>query len=1686
MKRIFTIILVLLSCAGFGQFNNNWIDYNKTYYKFKVAATGLYRISHTSLTAAGLENVPMENLQLWRNGEQVTLFTTTNGTPGSGDYVEFWGEKNDGRPDKALYREARFQHSDRHSLYTDSVSFFLTVNTTGNNKRFTTLANDVSAPPIPKEAYFMHTVDTAYRARINPGYAARIGEYVYSSAYDQGEYWSSGEITVNATGLVRQFSNLSPYIAGPGATIRFGASGNQLNLRTVKAKLGTTEIFSKTMNFMQDSVFTIGNIPASSLSSGTASISIINASTASNDRMVVSFTSLTYPREFRFGDQMNFKFELPASPNGNYLEIKEFAHGGVAPVLYDLTNGTRYVVDIATAGTFKVMLAPSAVPRTLLMVGQQAANLREASTMVKRNFVNFFSTANQGNYIIISNPVLYNGNSGNPVEHYRDYRRSAQGGNYNAIVYNIDELEDQFAFGINRHPHSIKNFLSFARASFAVKPAYAFLIGRGVLYNLYYAQQANANAKKLNLVPTFGNPGSDNFLASEGTFLGVPETPIGRLSVIYPNEIEDYLEKVKEYELAQQTPSCNIADKAWMKNVMQVTGASDQYLGTVLCNYMNGYQSTLKDSLFGAKMHTFCKTTTGIGQDAAAQQITQLFEEGISMLNYFGHSSATILEFNINDPESYNNQGKYPVFLVNGCNAGGFFSYDIARINSLTTLTEKFNLAKQRGSIAFVASTHFGIVSYLNIYIDAIYKMMGKADYGNALGRIHKDAMQRIITIAGQDDYTARLHAEQITLHGDPAIKFNSFEKPDYAIEEQQVKVSPSFLSIAETGYNVDVKIFNLGNTSGDSLFVKVLRERPSGSRDTVYYGKIKPVAASDSLTLTVPIVATLDKGISKIIVELDPENIVDELCENNNQMTKEVIIYEDDARPVYPYPFAIVNKEVETFIASTSNPLGASLQYVIQVDTTELFNSALKVEQKISSSGGVLEFTPAIPMMDSVVYFWRTAVVPQDNADYRWSGASFRYIRASENGWGQSHYYQMKKNQAKDLLLGENGTMEFSTRPTEIRFTMGLYPHNTQASFLDDLNLTYSGCGNYLNSMVYMLFDRTTGKAIENKITSPSTGTYGSSYPVCAADGVNKKYLFYYPYTNAAGRKKGMDFLDSVANNTIVVLYNWTSSNPSYFFNTNFISHWKNDTLLYGGNSLYHTYKRMGINVVDSFTKNVSFIAILEKDKNGVYSVLDQDVSDTATTGFVMRYAFERKVSTGNFAAVNAGVSKNWKSVQWQSTLGNTDGDNAQFRLYGIRNDLSTDLLYTSAKAVQDTTLDFVDAAVYPRLKLELYQDEPLKGMARALKYWNIKYEEVPEGALSANTYFNMRDTVELGEKVNFGIVFKNISATDFDSLKLKVEIIDRNNITHNLAPQRVKPLISGDTVLVNPQIDTRDFPGANTVRLEVNPDNDQPEQHHFNNFLFRNLYVKPDETNPLLDVTFDGMHILNKDIVSSKPNISIKLKDEARFMPLSDTAAVTVTLRYMEQGGWTRTFKVDGDTLRFTPPSDPQTDNTALLEFLPHLLQDGEYELTVKGTDRSENSAGNLEYHLVFQTYNKPMISNMLNYPNPFTTSTAFVFTVTGSEIPQNIRIQILTVTGKIVREITKAELGPIRIGRNITEFKWDGTDQYGQKLANGVYLYRVLTNLNGKSLEKFSSESDKTDRFFTNGYGKMYLMR
>src|SRR5215213_5023602 len=147
MKKILFGLLLTCSLVVQGQvFNNEWIDYSKTYYKFKVGKTGLYRIPQSALSSAGLGATPAEYFQLWRNGVQVPIYTSVaTGTFSSSDYIEFWGKMNDGKPDRELYRVPAYQLNDKWSLETDTSAYFLTINATASaNLRLQSALNNVA------------------------------------------------------------------------------------------------------------------------------------------------------------------------------------------------------------------------------------------------------------------------------------------------------------------------------------------------------------------------------------------------------------------------------------------------------------------------------------------------------------------------------------------------------------------------------------------------------------------------------------------------------------------------------------------------------------------------------------------------------------------------------------------------------------------------------------------------------------------------------------------------------------------------------------------------------------------------------------------------------------------------------------------------------------------------------------------------------------------------------------------------------------------------------------------------------------------------------------------------------------------------------------------------------------------------------------------------------------------------------------------------------------------------------------------------------------------------------------------------------------------------------------------------------------------------------------------------------
>ncbi|MCH5715074.1 hypothetical protein [Niabella hibiscisoli] len=303
MKKLLTIFFLLYTVAATAQsFNNEWIDYSKTYYKFKVGTTGLYRIPQTALAAINLGNADVSAFQLWRNGEEVAIYTSNQtGVLAAGGFIEFWGEANDGKADQVLYRNPLDQINNSKSLFTDTAAYFLTINTAGSNKRLVPTANTIPAGAVA-EPYFMHTAAIYPNETIHLGpYGGAVSEAAISASFEEGEGWTSNEISENQTRSLTQTS-LFPFTGAgaPQMQVSMNVVGNSPNSRTVQVKLNNVELWNTTLNGFSYSRLS-NNLPVSTLNGSTENISVANIATVPNNRIKIGTFEITYPRSFNLG-----------------------------------------------------------------------------------------------------------------------------------------------------------------------------------------------------------------------------------------------------------------------------------------------------------------------------------------------------------------------------------------------------------------------------------------------------------------------------------------------------------------------------------------------------------------------------------------------------------------------------------------------------------------------------------------------------------------------------------------------------------------------------------------------------------------------------------------------------------------------------------------------------------------------------------------------------------------------------------------------------------------------------------------------------------------------------------------------------------------------------------------------------------------------------------------------------------------------------------------------------------------------------------------------------------------------------------------------------------------------------------------------------------------------------------------
>jgi Peptidase family C25/Propeptide_C25 len=109
------------------------------------------------------------------------------------------------------------------------------------------------------------------------------------------------------------------------------------------------------------------------------------------------------------------------------------------------------------------------------------------------------------------------------------------------------------------------------------------------------------------------------------------------------------------------------------------------------------------------------------------------------------------------------------------------------------------------------------------------------------------------------------------------------------------------------------------------------------------------------------------------------------------------------------------------------------------------------------------------------------------------------------------------------------------------------------------------------------------------------------------------------------------------------------------------------------------------------------------------------------------------------------------------------------------------------------------------------------------------------------------------------------------------------------------------------------------------------------------------------------------------------------------------------------------------------------------------GDYTIQVTAWDVYNNST-TVEKDFTVVSNDELVIKDVYNYPDPFVSSTTFTFQQ-NLDTPINLMISIYTIAGRKIKEIKENN-----VDEKFVTVPWDGRDQYGDILANGVYLYKL----------------------------------
>ncbi|MCB9263249.1 MAG: hypothetical protein H6607_12820 [Flavobacteriales bacterium] len=1654
-KCLITLFFSLFTIHAIGQtYGNEWINYSQQYFKFEITQDGVYRINQADLVNAGIpvSAINPKNFQVFKNGIEQWIYVSgesDNSFDGT-DFIEFYGTRNDGSLDEVLYRTPEEHTNPYVSLYTDTSVYFLTWKNSNSTKHLKDFY-DGNYTGKTADTYFRWTSVKWFFEDLYDGTPnANVPEQTFSE-YTAGE----GYVSSNSNWLKQYTLNTpAPFLAGLDAelqTIAIARNNPKESYQGSNHGLGialenqTNFIYTKEFAGYQTIPLTNGElkIGANQMKDiTTLFIGEKDATQRPNSYHSVPFLRLSYNRKFDLANDSFLNFQ--ASSN-TFFKFDNYASGKTLPTIYDATNGFRIKGDLS--GSQLQFNTQNNNQKELIIF--DLSDIKTISSLKPINFTSLPTTT--ANYLIITNSALKIS-----AQEYADYRQSVSGGGHQVMTIYADKLYDQFYYGYH-HPMAVKNSIDYILDQLNIPIEHILILGKGQVHNNI---RKDANKKNnWDLIPTLGLPPTDYMFVSslDGSTAQI-RVPIGRVAAKNDAEVRIYLDKVKAHEVEP--------NGEWKKHIIQVIGGKDATQNATYGGYLNGYFNVAKDSFLGAYRTVFSKNEAVSVSGSLIDDIQASIDSGAGIFNYFGHGSSQVLEVEIGDAKDLNNYAKYPFFVFNGCALGNCYVDN--------SKGEAYLFEPNFGAITWVAGTGFGFTDPLRTYTQILHEELLRNQYEQTLGKIIQSTINRY---QNPNDKVNLINARQLIYQGDPAIKLRLPEQPD--LIARNGKIITDFSAVEDIRVSFD--LVNIGKTSRDSISVSIFAQN-STKTDKFFEGKF-PIPDYEKNEII-----TIDKsdffsGLVKFTILIDSTNAISEtppFGETNNSYSFENLFELQKPLLIYPKLNSIVNTSNVEFVFQIANQKRSIVNIEIQLDTTPTFVGNGLSQFSFTTDKNLIEYTAAMPPFSGKDFFYRIRT-KTDTVYSDWSSSSFAYLFGKPNGWSEQHWVNLQ-NIYLNFIISDSlkETWYFSDKlANEYSIeTNGQYPTSgfnwNYFRIAGEIDIIY----NYVPNGVHVVALHPNNEqrwlyGVQHNLKYPDE----DPKPYWGANPQENQKKYYEPnaYTNVylfntqnkSDRDSFLNYLRSIPDGYNFMMHNNRITG---------IEDWED--------SIFIELERFGIYNLRTIKESEPFALFGTKGKpeNALekYGDYSNTINPPINQNYQVVWPLKIKVPKGQITTEKIGPSSSWSSVELAWKKADSDEDTFNYAVIGI-DELNKENILFDKISTMTFDISSIDSKKYPFIKLKFTLSDSLEYTPLNIDRWTVYYTGVTEGVIALDEKDEISaDTIQRGGQLWFDTRFKNISAVNFDTCKALVKLVHKSGYSIDIDTLNLDSILPGKSIALADTLESLDLAGEYQLFVTANYNQRVLEDNYTNNLYYKRFFVETDNKNPLLDVTFDAIHILNRDLVSANTLISISGKDENEYLFIDDPALFNVKIKYPGE-----------DSFRNILPNDPwysfipatSAGERATVNYQTNQLPDGIYTLSVKLEDKTGNGSQTPPYIIDFQVINKQTVTNLFPYPNPFTTCTKFVFTCTGSEIPEKVRINIYTISGRLVKQIDEYELGAIRIGNNLTEYCWDGTDDYGDRLANGVYLYKAEVFSDGKPIEQAQTSADN---LFVNGFGKIYLAR